>query len=161
MDGRPGPGVYKKIFGAVSIRPGSVRRDCRRRKKRMNKATLRRIGAVAAGLLAIVVLSTAVDVVLHETGFYPPWGEPMNDLHAAVATAYRIVISIGGCWLAARLAPDSPMRHALALGIVGVAISLAGAIATWNANLGPAWYALGLVVVSMPCAWLGGRLRAA
>jgi hypothetical protein len=123
--------------------------------------TLRRIGAVFAGLLAIFVLSTVTDVVLHATGFYPPWTAPMNNVHAFVATAYRVVFSIFGCYLAARLAPDQPMRHALALGIAGVLISLAGAIATWNANLGPQWYALCLVAVSLPCAWLGGRLRRA
>ena len=123
--------------------------------------TLRRIGAVFAGLIAIFVLSIAVDLALHAAGFYPAWGAPMNDLHALVATSYRIVISIFGCYLAARLAPDHPMRHAIALGIAGVLISLAGAIATWNANLGPRWYAVLLIVVSLPCAWAGGRLREA
>ncbi len=53
------------------------------------------------------------------------------------------------------------MQHALALGVVGVLISLAGALATWNA--GPAyanhWYALALVAVAMPCAWAGGRIQ--
>jgi hypothetical protein len=126
-----------------------------------NTLTLRSVGAVVAGLIAIVVLSTAVDIVLHEAGFYPPWGEPMNDVHAAVATAYRIVISIFGCWLAARLAPARPLRHAIILGVIGVVISLAGAVATWNSDLGPHWYALGLAVVSIPCAWIGGRLRVA
>jgi len=83
-----------------------------------NTLTLRSVGAVVAGLIAIVVLATAVDIVLHEAGFYPPWGEPMNDVHAAVATAYRIAISIFGCWLAARLAPARPLRHAIILGVV-------------------------------------------
>ncbi|HWS71279.1 MAG TPA: hypothetical protein VN605_04165 [Thermoanaerobaculia bacterium] len=126
--------------------------------KRLNLG-LRRIAAVLAGLLAIFILSTVTDLALHATGFYPPWTEPMNDLHAFVATAYRLVFSIFGCYLAARIAPDRPMRHALALGIVGILISLAGAVATWNADLGPRWYALGLVIVSLPCAWLGGWLR--
>lgn len=121
----------------------------------------RRIVAVFAGLIAIVILSTAVDIVLHVAGFYPPWGKPMDNVHALVATAYRVVLSIFGCYLTARLAPDHPMRHALALGILGVMISLAGTIATWNADLGPRWYAAGLVVVSLPCAWAGGRLRMA
>lgn len=53
------------------------------------------------------------------------------------------------------------MRHALLLGVVGVMVSLAGALATWNAGLGRKWYAFGLIVVSLPCAWVGGRLRAA
>ena len=123
--------------------------------------TLHRVGAVFAGLLAIFILSTAADVALHAAGFYPPWSEPMNDLHAAVATAYRIVFSIAGCFIAARLAPDHPMRHALALGVLGVGISLAGAIATWDAGLGPQWYSLGLAAVALPCAWAGGRMRTA
>jgi hypothetical protein len=124
----------------------------------MNKLTLRRVGAVLAGLLAIFVVSTAVDVVLHVVGVYPPWGERMSDGLALLAMAYRIVISIGGCWLTARIAPDRPMQHALALGVVGVVLSTAGTVATWNAGLGPNWYPISLIVLSIPCAWIGGRL---
>ena len=120
----------------------------------------RSIGAVFAGLIVIFVLSTAVDVVLHATGVFPPWGKPMSDPLFALATAYRIVISIGGCYIAARLAPDRPMKHALALGVVGVVVSIAATIATWNRGpeFGPKWYPIGLVVVAMPCAWIGGKL---
>jgi hypothetical protein len=123
------------------------------------KLALRRIAAVFAGLIAIFVLSTVTDIALHASGFYPRWTEPMKDVHALVAMAYRIVFSIFGCYLTARVAPDRPMRHALVLGLVGILISLAGAIATWDAGLGPRWYALGLVLVSLPCAWLGGSFR--
>lgn len=123
---------------------------------------LRSAGAVLAGFVFIVVSSTLIDVILHAVGFFPPWGQPTSDASLAVATAYRIVCSIAGCALAARLAPDRPMAHALALGGLGVLVSLAAAIATWNA--GPAfanhWYALTLVAVAMPCAWAGGRLQA-
>jgi len=120
----------------------------------------RSIGAVFAGLIVIFVLSTAVDVVLHATGVFPPWGNPMSDPLFALATAYRIVISIGGCYIAARLAPDRPMKHALALGVVGVVVSIAATIATWNRGpeFGPKWYPIALVVVAMPCAWIGGKL---
>ncbi len=126
----------------------------------MKNLTLRRIGAVLAGLLAIFVVTTAVDVVLHAAGVYPPWTEPMSNGLAFLAAAYRIVISIGGCYLTARLAPDRPMQHALVLGVIGVLLSTAGAVATWNAGLGPHWYPIALILVSMPCAWIGGRLNA-
>jgi hypothetical protein len=121
---------------------------------------LRSIGAVVAGLLFIFIVTTIVDVVLHATGVFPPWGQPMSDALFGVATAYRIVISIAGCWIAARLAPDRPMGHALALGVVGVVISAIGAAVTWNKGpaFGPHWYPLLLVVISMPCAWVGGKL---
>jgi hypothetical protein len=49
------------------------------------------------------------------------------------------------------------MGHALALGGVGVVVSIAGAIIMRGA--GPPWYPLALVVLAMPCAWLGGKLR--
>jgi hypothetical protein len=120
----------------------------------------RSVGAVFAGLLTIVILSSLGDVVMHATGVFPPWGEPMSDSLFLLATAYRIVFSIAGCYLAARLAPDRPMQHALVLGVIGIVISGAGVAATWNRGpeFGPHWYPLVLVAVSLPCAWLGGAL---
>jgi hypothetical protein len=121
---------------------------------------LRSIWAVLAGLLFIFIVTTIVDVVLHATGVFPPWGKAMSDGLFGVATAYRIVISIAGCYIAARLAPDRPMGHALVLGVIGVVISAIGAAVTWNKGpeFGPHWYPLLLVVVAMPCAWIGGKL---
>lgn len=126
---------------------------------RRPRRALRRAGAVLAGLLAIVVLSTAADTVLHATGVYPPFPEVMADGLFLLATAYRIVFGVAGSWLAARLAPDHPMRHALALGAVGTVISIAGAAAMWQ--YGPGGYSLAIVAISFPCAWAGGRLHAA
>jgi surface polysaccharide O-acyltransferase-like enzyme len=122
---------------------------------------LRSIGAVLAGLLAIIILSTATDMALHATGVFPPSGQPMADALFLLATAYRIVYGVAGSYLAARLAPDRPMLHALALGVVGLTISTAGAVATWNAGsaFGPKWYPLAVIAIALPCAWAGGRLR--
>ena len=117
----------------------------------------RRIGAVLAGLLAIIVLSTATDIALHAAGVFPPLGQPMADALFLLALAYRIVYGVAGCYIAARLAPDRPMQHALALGIIGLAVSIAGAVAMWDA--GPAWYSLAVIAIAMPCAWAGGRLH--
>jgi hypothetical protein len=124
---------------------------------RAPRRALRSIGAVAAGLLAIVVLSTAVDGVLHATGIYPPFPERMPDELFALATAYRIVFGIAGSWLTARLAPRKPLEHALALGAVGTVLSVAGAVAMWA--YGPAWYSLAIIAISFPCAWMGARLH--
>ncbi|HEU4885560.1 MAG TPA: hypothetical protein VFT45_25170 [Longimicrobium sp.] len=121
--------------------------------------TLRRIGAVFAGLLTIVVLSTAADAVLHATGVYPPFPRRMADGLFLLATAYRIVFGIAAGYVTARLAPDQPMRHALALGLIGVALSTAGAAAMWE--FGPGWYSLAIIAIALPCAWTGARLHAA
>ena len=122
----------------------------------------RSIGAVFAGLLAIVILSTATDAVLHSTGVFAPPGEPMANSLWLLATAYRIVFGVVGCCIAARLAPNRPMRHALVLGSIGVVVSLAGFLATRGKGpgFGPTWYPLGLVATALPSAWIGGKLHA-
>ena len=121
----------------------------------------RSIGALLAGFLFVVVLSLGTDMVLHATGVFPPLGQSMSDALFLLATAYRTVYGVVGSYITARLAPDRPMQHALAGGIVGLALSIAGAVATWNRGpaFGPHWYPLALVATAMPCAWAGGSLR--
>jgi hypothetical protein len=121
----------------------------------MNKQS---IWAVVAGVLVIVVASTLADIVLHVLGVFPPMNQPINDSLALLATSYRIVISIGGAWLTARLAPDKPLKHAMILGIVGTVLGLVGVVATWNAGLGPRWYPIALAVLAIPQCWVGGKL---
>jgi hypothetical protein len=125
------------------------------------RRVLRSIGAVFAGLVAVFVLSLGTDVVLHATGIYPPWFKPMSTPLFALATAYRTVYGIAGGYITALLAPNKPIGHALVLGVIGVGLSILGAVGTWNAGpeFGPRWYPLALVAISLPCSWLGGRLR--
>lgn len=118
----------------------------------------RSIWAVIAGVLVIVVVTTLVDIVLHAAGVFPPMDQPINDALALLATSYRIVISVGGAWLTARLAPRRPMKHALILGWVGLVLGLVGVVATWNLGLGPRWYPISLAVLAIPQCWAGGHL---
>ena len=119
----------------------------------------RSTGAVVAGFVAIVVLSLGTDQVLHVLTVYPPWGEPMAGGLFAVATAYRIVYTVLGGYVTARLAPHAPVRHALILGLVGLAPGLAGVmVAIAKPGLGPLWYPVVLAVTGLPCTWLGGVL---
>jgi uncharacterized membrane protein len=127
----------------------------------MTSPILKSLGAVVAGFLFIVILSTLTDVLMHATGIFPPWFQYMSDSLFLLATAYRIVFSILGSYLTAWLAPNRPMLHALILGAIGVVLSTVGAAATWNKGreFGPRWYPIALVVLSLPLAWLGGKLR--
>lgn len=111
-----------------------------------------------AGVLFIIVVTTLVDIVLHATNVFPPMDQPIDDALALLATAYRIIISIGGAWLTARLAPDKPMKHAMILGCVGVVLGLVGVVATWNLGLGPRWYSIALAVLAIPQCWAGGKI---
>jgi len=121
---------------------------------------LRSVGAVVAGLLVVIIITTATDALLHATGIFPPWGQPMSDSLFLLAFAYRIVYGIVGGYITARLAPDKPVKHAVVLGAMGFVLSLAGAAATWNRGpeFGPKWYPLALIVIAIPTAWLGGKL---
>jgi len=127
-----------------------------------SRRILRRIVAVVAGFLVVGILDTAIDVVLHATGVYPPWFKPMATPLWFLAIGYRMIDGVIGGYIAAWLAPDRPVMHALALGILGFLISIAGVLATWDKGpeFGPKWYPLALVVIALPCALLGGRLRA-
>ena len=117
--------------------------------------------ALVTGLLVGVILSLGTDQILHVLKIYPPWGQTMSDELFLLATAYRVVYTILGSYIAARLAPSRPMWHAMVLGVVGLVVSIAGAAATWNTNppVGPHWYALLIAAISIPCAWLGGWIR--
>jgi hypothetical protein len=116
------------------------------------------VGAVLAGVLADAVLSLGTDEVFHMLKVYPPWGERMSDGLFWLATAYRIAYSILSGYLTARFAPYKPMQHALVLGAIGLVVSIAGTVATWNRDLGPHWYSIVVIAIALPCAWAGAAL---
>ncbi len=117
----------------------------------------RSAGAVTIGFAIVVVLSLVTDQIFHMLGVYPPWGEPMSEpAHNLLALAYRSIYTVGGMYLTARLAPHSPMRHALIGGAIGTIIAAVGAVVTIPMQLGPAWYPILLAVTALPLAWLGG-----
>lgn len=119
----------------------------------------RSVAAIVAALVVNVVLSLALDQFFHMIEVYPPWGVPMEETgDNLLAISYRIAIGILSGYVAARLAPRAPMTHAVILGVVGTVLSLLGLLAATQADLGPIWYPAVLVVVALPCAWIGGKL---
>jgi hypothetical protein len=124
----------------------------------------RSIVAVLAGMIVGIVLSLGTDVVLHKAHVFPPWGASMAGYDGALLLAiiYRTIYGVVGSYIAARLAPSRPMLHAMVLGLLGFAVSILGAVATWNQGpaFGPHWYPVALVVLALPTAWAGGKLHA-
>lgn len=126
------------------------------------KSWMRSLGAIFAGFIATALTHIGTDIVMHATGIFPPWGQPMSDGLFVWATVYRSIWSILGSYLTARLAPNNPMAHAMAGAVIGIALSAVGAAATWNkgAEFGPHWYPIALIILVLPCAWIGGKLQA-
>jgi hypothetical protein len=123
----------------------------------------RSVAALFAGFVLVVVLSILTDVILHATGVLPPLGQPAPDGLLLVATIYRTIYGIAGSYVTARLAPHAPMAHALTGGAIGLVLATIGAAATWShpEKFGAHWYPVALVLLAIPTAWAGGKIRLA
>lgn len=125
----------------------------------MPRRTGRSILAILAGFFAVVILSLATDLLMHVVGVIPQIGQPVTDKPLLIATGYRIIYTIIGSYITARLAPYQPMLHALWGGFIGLVLGIIGAVSTWNHPVfGPHWYPIAIIVIALPCAWAGGML---
>jgi hypothetical protein len=120
----------------------------------------RSIIAVIAGFVAVAGLSLATDQLFHVLEVYPPWGQPMYGTGLyLLALSYRIVYTVLGGFITARLAPRAPLRHVIVLGIIGLIAGSAGVVVAMTmGDLGPTWYPIAIAVTAYPCTWLGGWL---
>ena len=120
---------------------------------------VRSIAAIVVGFLVIGALSFGTDMLVKSSmpGMFDAAGRTDSVGILLLTMAYVAIFAIGGCWLTARLAPSHPMRHALILGALGLLFNIAGAIAMWDTA--PAWFHIASLILVMPYAWIGGRLR--
>jgi hypothetical protein len=128
----------------------------------MNKNTFKSIAAVLAGFVTDLVLSIGTDTILEKLGIFPPQNDPGSFVPwmLVLALFYRSIYAVAGGYVTTALAPDRPMRHAVILGIIGLIIGTFGTIENWNTtSASAAWYPILLILLSLPCVWLGGKLR--
>ena len=121
----------------------------------------RSILAVVAGFVVVDNNSIGTDKVLSVAGIFPTNGQVMSSGLFGLATFYRTLYGVLGSYVTALLAPHKPMQHSLIGGAIGLALSIADAVATWNhqPSLGPHWYPVALIITAMPGAWVGAKLR--
>ena len=115
--------------------------------------------AVLAGFVTIFVVATGTDMLVKgaAAASYDASGGTSSVPILLLTIGYVAVAAVFGCYLTARLAPSAPMKHALVLGALGLIFNVLGAIFTWA--LFPAWFHVVQLLLVMPYAWLGGRLR--
>jgi hypothetical protein len=120
----------------------------------------RSILAIVAGFVVIGVLAAGTTALLGSTmpGLFDANGRATSVTWELAMHAYVFAYATFGCWLAARLAPDRPMGHALVLGVLGLLFNVMGSVLRWDTA--PAWSHALAVALVMPAAWLGGWLAA-
>jgi hypothetical protein len=120
--------------------------------------TLKSIGAVLAGFIAIVILHTGTDLILEKAGIFPPPDQGLFITWMLVlALTYRMIFTVAGGTITAAFAPQNPMKHVTILGILGTVGGIGGIFAGWN--MSDHWYPIALAVTAFPCVWLGGKLK--
>ena len=116
------------------------------------------VGAVIAGFVTVAFLSVVTDYILETYGIFPPATNP--DAYPVwmlpLALFYRSIYTIGGGYITARLAPRNPLKHVIALMILGGIGGVAGAISGWD--LGNHWYPVLLAITGPLFVWIGGKM---
>lgn len=121
---------------------------------------IRSIAAVLAGFFFFGIASYASDALITRAlpGAFDANGSPSHASVYALTVAYVALFAVIGGWIAALLAEVRPVAHALAVGGMIFIFGLYGSLADWSAA--PAWYHVVLLVLVIPCAWLGGIVAA-
>ena len=123
----------------------------------MKRTILKSIGALLAGIAVGVILSITTDSILEQTGMMKTKPFDANPVWLIIGViGYRTIYNIAGSYLTARLAPNNPMKHVMLLGMIGLVLGIVGTIVMWH--LPPHWYPITLVILTLPSAWLGGKL---
>lgn len=126
----------------------------------MKKDVLKSSGAVFAGFITVVVLSTVTDMILESTGIFPSVQEQtkLGPARWLLITAlfYRSIYTILGGYVTAKLALHNPMKLVKILAVLGFVAGVAGVIAGWN--LSEDWYPIALAVTGPLFVWVGGKL---
>ena len=121
-------------------------------------ALLRGALAVVAGIavfaLALVVVNAGGKALL---GSESEWINRSISTQVVWLCANAVCMIAGG-YVAAWLAPQAPIAHAVIVSMIQAGLTLA-AFLTLNDQTTPSWLWLSGIAITVPAAWLGGRLR--
>ncbi len=123
----------------------------------MNKSIFKSIGAILAGFALGATLSVATDFLFDKLGIMSMDNfKETSTIIIFIVIFYRFIFNVIGCYLAAKLAPNKPMRHVIIMGVIGTIISILGSFAMWD--LAVVWYNIAIILIALPSAIIGGKL---
>jgi hypothetical protein len=122
-------------------------------------SVIRSIFAIAAGFFATAVLSLGGDLTLRAAmpQAFDVHGQAGSPNVLLLILLYVGIFGAAGGYITAHFAPRRPVAHALILGTVSLVISAIVTISAWGAA--PAWYHLAALLLIVPVAFAGGKLR--
>ena len=119
------------------------------------------LGAVAGGVLIMAVEMLGATIYPLPPGVDPNDPESVKRAMAGVPVGALLLVLLGwilgtfaGAWIAARLAPRSPLGHGLVLGVLFLAAGIMNMLEFPH----PAWFWVLGVVVFLPAAYIGAKL---
>jgi hypothetical protein len=116
----------------------------------------KKIWAVVAGFLVVVILSVVTDIILEKAGILSVVS--MTTSMLVLAFVYRSIYTVAGGYVTSMLAPaESRMKLVKILGIVGTVAGVLGVIVGWD--LSDHWYPIALAVTAFPLVYFGGKLK--
>jgi hypothetical protein len=122
---------------------------------------VRSVMAVFAGMFTNMMLTLGVTALV-VFAFPPlvegsvPNGSPPN-VYIVFNLLYSALFAGAGGWVAARLAPTPKMRTAFLYAMVLLALGTVYFVEA-RGGVQPDWYLIGLMVLGVPAALMGGRL---
>ena len=118
---------------------------------------IKSIWAIFVGTLIGIVLTVGTDKILESTGVFPPIaGGLFVWWMLFVALVYRGIFLCVSGFIIAKMAPNKPINHVVIAGIIAVIVTILGSIANWDNSV--AWYPIALIIITLPCIWIGGKM---
>lgn len=106
------------------------------------------------------LLSILTDFAFESIGVLP---NPEDGLFSTGAIGlvlfYRGVYTVFAGFIVAKLAPNKAMLHAMILGLIGTTITVVATNSPSLADKAPLWYGYTLAGITIPCLWLGVKIK--
>ena len=118
----------------------------------------RRILAIVVGFVVtgLLIVPTTKLVMWALPAAFDTQGGTHDTSILLLMHVYVALFATFGCWLAARLAPDHPLRHAMIVGALGVLLNAS------NPNIWtmyPLWSNVISIGTPLLWGWIGGTIR--